>query len=478
MAKASPLRAAVAAAPIVLGLAALALWAGIFYMRLSPAHQGPLSKKQNLRRRLGASFEQKAEWTRGRRCSGGEMHELLFVLRPRNLDKLEALVMDITDPSSPNYRQWVSRTQLGDLTRNEDALSALRAALAEHPDVQLLREAPGGESLRASARTRTWERLLNTEFHMWQHPAGEAVAVHATDFMLPQSLQAHIDDVLEATDFEFGPASRSPGTISAVDSHETRDTLASFGYDSFEQLERHRGEDIISPTKLRKIYNMPPISERGTDLAEQESQASQVVFGTIGQHWSPSDRTTFEEAFKIPQDKYVKQLHGEKEGFAMSGDATCRANPNGCLEANLDVQYIMAMAPWADTGYWYTPNASAGGMYQFLVDFSERFADAETVPDVISISYGVAELLVPEAVTRLFDLQAMKLAARGVTVLVASGDSGADGASDVARNFGDSRCLHLDMPKLSLQVDWPAASRWVTAVGATLLLLVAATRSR
>jgi len=60
------------------------------------------------------------------------------------------------------------------------------------------------------------------------------------------------------------------------------------------------------------------------------------------------------------------------------------------------------------------------------------------------------------------------LAARGVTILAASGDSGADAAGDVARRRGYGGCSHLRVPMFSLQVEWPASSRWVTAVGATV----------
>lgn len=442
-------------------LAALALWAGRG-LHASARPGTAQSKRPNLRRRLGALLDDKDGWTKGRRCSGEELRELMFVVQPKNLDRLEATVLDLTDPSSPNYRRWLTRLQLDELTRNDDALSALKTALAGQPEVQTVREAPGGELLRASAPARTWERFLGTQFHLWHHWDSNTSVLRAAEFTLPDPLQAHVDCVLEAADFELAHAQAG--------SPESRGSSTSLGFEALTQSEKKAvPRDIITPARLRQIYNMPPISERGSELAKQEANVSQVIFGTIGQHWSPSDRTKFEEIFKIPQDSYVKQLDASvQRGFAMSGDAVCREASHKCMEANLDVQYIMAMAPWAKTGYWYTPEGTAEGMYQFLVDFSEHFADAESVPDVVSISYGVAELAVPVSVRRLFDLQAMKLAARGVTILVASGDSGADEAGGFALRRGDKSCIHLEIPRLSLQVSWPAASRWVTAVGATV----------
>merc|ERR1719203_1385367 len=59
----------------------------------------------------------------------------------------------------------------------------------------------------------------------------------------------------------------------------------------------------------------------------------------------------------------------------------------------------------------------------------------------------------------------MKLALRGVTILVASGDDGA--ASFLARKYLHGRpCWSI--PLVGLQVSWPASSEWVTSVGATI----------
>jgi len=457
-------RAAAASTLLLLGLAALAIRAW-----LRPVHL-PGGQRAGLRRlaaRAKVVADHQVGWVQARRCREEELHELAFVVKPKNLDKLEATVLDLTDPASPNYRKWLSRGELRDLTRNEEGLSALKMVLSSHPDVQILSEAPSGELVRAHAPASTWERFLSTEFHVWHHEDSDVSIIRASEYFLPEALRAHVSGVLGATDFERMSVSRGPQveglTAEAADAHAS--VAPTFGYDSFRQMEEWTGPDTISPVKLRKIYNMPPVAARGSESAKQQANVSQVVFGTISQHWSPSDRTIFEEAFDIPQDSYVKQLHGHEEGFAMSGDEVCRRNPNTCLEANLDVQYMMAMAPWADTGYWYAKKGTATGMYEFLVDFSEQFVDAESAPDVISISYAVPENFVSASVLELFDQQAMKLAARGVTILAASGDSGADAAS---RGKGNLGCSHLRVPTYSLQVEWPASSRWVTAVGATV----------
>merc|ERR1719203_2365256 len=105
-------------------------------------------------------------------------------------------------------------------------------------------------------------------------------------------------------------------------------------------------------------------------------------------------------------------------------------------------------------------------MYEFLLSFAQRFLSTdEPPPHVISISYGMPEYAVSNEGFVLFETMAMKLAAAGVTILVASGDDGA--ASFLARKqLHGETCWSV--PLVGLQVSWPASSEWVTGVGATI----------
>lgn len=84
--------------------------------------------------------------------------------------------------------------------------------------------------------------------------------------------------------------------------------------------------------------------------------------------------------------------------------------------------------------------------------------------NVISISYGEAEADLPIAYQRRQCAEFMKLGMQGVTVVVASGDSG------VAGRGGDptpSNCLGSDHKVFA--PDFPASCPYMTAVGATVL---------
>eukprot|EP01039_Chlorochromonas_danica_P006646 gene6646-7346_t len=127
---------------------------------------------------------------------------------------------------------------------------------------------------------------------------------------------------------------------------------------------------------------------------------------------------------------------------------TAETCPLASSEANLDVQYIMAVAQNVSTTYYYN---TRGDWVSWLEDISSW----DDPPSVISISYCSYESDVTSYITS-FETEAKKLAAKGVTLIAASGDDGVNGWR--TRTFV-SRCAYSPM--------FPACSNYVTAVGGT-----------
>jgi subtilase family serine protease len=110
------------------------------------------------------------------------------------------------------------------------------------------------------------------------------------------------------------------------------------------------------------------------------------------------------------------------------------------VEASLDIQYIMGVAPGIDTEFWYYQ----GG--DFCTDVknwtSQLLAAAGDAPLVTSVSYGwqgpLSQLGCADSNVDAIDSDFAKLAASGITIIVASGDSGSgfsnDQGSDCAGN--------------------------------------------
>jgi kumamolisin len=120
-------------------------------------------------------------------------------------------------------------------------------------------------------------------------------------------------------------------------------------------------------------------------------------------------------------------------------------------EDNLDLDVVSAIAPGAQIVNYEAPMTAIGE-----VDvFNKLVADGKA--GIASFSWGICDKGLP-AQFRAAVSQALQLAVRrGITVFVASGDS------------GSYDCQRADFSDHSLTVDFPADSPQVVAVGGTLL---------
>jgi len=125
----------------------------------------------------------------------------------------------------------------------------------------------------------------------------------------------------------------------------------------------------------------------------------------------------------------------------------------GSGEGSLDTQYIMGVAPGVLTEFWFYQSGSFCGCLQ---DWTSEILSNDDVPNVFSVSYGVQGNLSKEGCRdeqiQDIDSNFAKIAAKGITLIISSGDDGSG---------------YFKFPEPVLYPSWPASSPWVTAVGAT-----------
>ena len=92
-------------------------------------------------------------------------------------------------------------------------------------------------------------------------------------------------------------------------------------------------------------------------------------------------------------------------------DAQCVADANNCAEANLDVQYLLAVSQLTPTTYWYESSVDS-----FLAWIQAVAADPNP-PLINSISYGSIETSLPKVFANAFNTEAQKLGVQGVSHL-------------------------------------------------------------
>ncbi|XP_069496561.1 tripeptidyl-peptidase 1-like [Ambystoma mexicanum] len=122
------------------------------------------------------------------------------------------------------------------------------------------------------------------------------------------------------------------------------------------------------------------------------------------------------------------------------------------LEASLDVEYIMSTG--ANISTWVFSNPGRHESQEPFLDWLLLLSNMSSLPWVHTVSYGDDEDSLSIAYMERINVEFMKAGARGLSILFASGDSGAG-------------CWHKAKGDNAFRPSFPASSPYVTTVGGT-----------
>lgn len=342
-------------------------------------------------------------------------HEVVFAVKQKNTDALEKLFFEVSDPTSSKYGKFLTRKQVGDLTANPAATEGVKKFLMDN-GATIVKTAPYGEYITAVAPVKTWNKLFATTFYEFEHESGSSKkkVTRAPHYSVPQDVAAHIEGVFNTVQLPMRSEVRVP----------------------LMQANATAGSGTVTPAFLNSYYHIT--TNKGSSLA------SQAVYESLEQYYSPADFATFNKQYNIPAQPEPTDIGG------YVSDSVCQSDANSCAEANLDVQYLIAVAQNTPTTYWY--DGSNDAFLSWIKDVSAT----EKPPLVNSISYGAIEPEIPALTANQFNTEAQKLGVQGVSILVSSGD---DGVANFQARKNAKKCGY--------NPSFPASSPYVTAVGAT-----------
>ena len=191
--------------------------------------------------------------------------------------------------------------------------------------------------------------------------------------------------------------------------------------------------DSFTPTQVASLYGFPSGTGQGQCVAIIE----------LGGGYRAADFNAYFAGLKLssPKVSAVSVDHGNN---TPTGDAN---GPDG--EVMLDIEMIGSIVPAANIAVYFGPNTDAG----FLDAVTTAIHDTKNRPSVISISWGAPESAWTAQAMTAMDDAFQAAAAMGITVCVASGDSG---SSDGVNDGND-------------HVDFPASSPYALSCGGTSL---------
>ncbi len=343
----------------------------------------------------------------------GKYHQVTFAVKQNNIDQLEKILFEVSDPKSPKYGKFLKRDEIAKITAHEKSSEALLNYLKKN-GIAVVSKTTYGEYITARAPISVWEQVLNTKFQAFIKEGEKSPLVRALEYSLESDIASHVSHVFGVVDLPPVMTRRAPFTKKVGD----------------------EATGSVNPAFLNSYYHIT--SNTGSQ------SASQAVFESLEQYYSPADLTQFQQTYNLP----VEAVYADVGGYV--SDQECLDDANNCVEANLDVEYLMAVAQNTPTTYWYD------GASDSFLDWIKAVASTENPPLVHSISYGAIENSLPKFTCNSFNTEAMKLGVQGVSILVSSGD---DGVANFQARSNPKKCGY--------NPSFPASSPYVTAVGAT-----------
>ena len=351
--------------------------------------------------------------------------------------KLTSILDDISDPNSPNYRQWLTIDQVNSYTANDVASEAVVHWLAES-NIHVSWQSVHSGFIGASAPIHIWEKLLNTTFYHCHdnRRSKKQVRIHRSqEYWIPLNLKNHISAIFNTV--------QVPPLIESFYESSSTPPQSSFG-----QLAKSYA---VSVSFINQLYNVP--SNIG------DSELSQAVIETANEKYSPKDLNKFQLRFSLTQQNAVPVNGGNV--------SDCSQEPDTCGEGNQDIQYIMGIAQKTKSLYWY----SSGEFEDPFLSWILTVANTTDPPSSNSISWGAPEQAISLSVLNGFNYAALRLSLVGVTIVVASGagvagvscSCSADSSSSTARWSGTN-----SWSGVGYFPSFPASSPYVTAVGSTM----------
>ena len=340
-----------------------------------------------------------------------ETRKIIFLLKQQNTDILEKIFWDVSDPKSEKYGAHLSLEEVAELVApSELTITTVKNFLASY-GITETKTVVTKDFLYANIPVRVLKEMFQVEFKLFEHTSGQRFYGTLGPYSLPTDVSCCVDLVTYLVGL---PEINTPSKAQA----EPRAPRA--------------GTDI-TPDVIRARYNC-------SNVVAKSSSNSHAVAEFQGQSYSPSDLSDF-------FTKYVTNSNADTVAQVIGTNNPDRPG----IEASLDIEYIMGVAPNVTTWFY---GMKSFDFYSDLTTWLGELNNETDAPYVHSVSYGSQGDYPSQTYMDRSDTEYQKLGTRGLSIIFASGDSGAE-CSDKCK---------------ILYPSYPSTSTYVTAIGATRFL--------
>ncbi|XP_018619605.1 tripeptidyl-peptidase 1 isoform X2 [Scleropages formosus] len=356
-------------------------------------------------------------WVHTGRVAPSDRVQLTFALKQQNVDRLRELLGLVSNPDSPQYGKFLTLEEVTSLVHPSDLTHKVVWGWLQSHGVAACHTVLTQDFLQCDTTAQVAETLLpGSEFHRYRKGRRSVVRSPAR-YSVHADLAQHLDFV--------GGVHRFPTEMQTVSRAWTNGAR--------HEAKFHLG---VTPVVLRSRYNLT-----AADVGSAENN-SQAVAQFLEQFYHPADLAEFMAIFGSGF-KHMSQV-ARVVGTQGGGKAG--------LEASLDVEYIMSTG--ANISTWVFTNPGRHESQEPFLQWMLLLSNMSSVPWVHTVSYGDDEDSLAAAYMMRINNEFMKAGIRGISILFASGDSGAG-------------CRHLTKGTNAFRPSFPASSPYVTTVGGT-----------
>ncbi len=279
-------------------------------------------------------------WTRLGNASPDHHLKLRIALQQPNEALFERTLYEVSDPAHAQYGRHLSR----------DALSAMMAPRAESTSAvrSWLRSAgirdsqvqEDGEWVNLEVTVREASELLDADFGVWGHDGTNVKRVRALEYSVPDEVTAHIKMV--APIVRFGQIRPERSQIFQVVDSKQPPAQAAAAIPP-QALNVTACNATITPECIRSLYKI------GSYQADPSKHSLLGVAGYL-EEWAKYDQL---ELFKSAYAPYTADVNFTAVGISGGGNQQGNSS-NDDIEANLDIQYAVALSYKTPITYYST----------------------------------------------------------------------------------------------------------------------------
>ncbi|HTV59462.1 MAG TPA: Ig-like domain repeat protein [Verrucomicrobiae bacterium] len=342
------------------------------------------------------------EFDRGLAPASLPMNRMMLVLKRSAGQQaaLDSLIAQQQDKSSPHYHQWLTPQQFGqEFGPTDSDLSTIQSWLASE-GFQDVRVSNGRTYIEFSGSAAQVQSAFHTAIHHYVVNGVDHWA-NATDPKIPAALAPAVAGV--ATLHNFFKRSQLFYSGQRVPIERASNGKPEFNLGG--------GTHALGPGDFAVIYGVNPLYQANV------TGAGRTISVVARSNVDLQDIFDFRDLFQLsgPQPNVI--VNGDDPGIIAGAEQ---------VEATLDLTWSSAIAPGAQANLIVSASTNTTDG----VDLSEAYIIDNDLGDVMTESFSGCEADATQAEATQISSLAEQAAAEGITYLVSTGDSGAEGCDD------------------------------------------------